>query len=89
MEKLGVISRGGRRVETRWRLHRIASDDGRAAQEYGSDAQLSRNPAAIGRRAARMAGKRPPRRPSNVAEMIAWVRRDGVTANAKATWLKV
>jgi|JI10StandDraft_1071094.scaffolds.fasta_scaffold08703_3 hypothetical protein len=49
----------------------------------------SRNAAAIGRRAARRAGRRPPIRPINVAQTIPFSRSCGVTAKLKATWLKL
>ena len=41
-----------------------------------------------GRRAARQAGKSPPSRPMTTAYISAWPSSAGVTANAKATWLK-
>src|SRR5690606_21768813 len=47
--------------------------------------QISRNPVAMGRRAARMAGKSPPINPITVAVMIALTRSRGVTAKANAT----
>jgi len=52
-------------------------------------AYTSLNAEAIGSRAARMAGKRPPIRPSTAAVTIAVSNRAGVTAKAKVTWLKV
>ena len=58
----------------------------------GKDARwryVSRRAAAMGSRAARMAGKRPPSRPMAAAQMIAATSSFGVTAKAKATWLKV
>ena len=49
----------------------------------------SRRALAIGRRAARMAGKRPPRSPTTAAMTIARKSSVGVTAKAKAIWLQV
>ena len=56
--------------------------------ERGSS-YVSRNAAAIGSRAARIAGKSPPSNPSIAAHAIALVNRAGVTANANAIWLNV
>ena len=52
-------------------------------------ATYSRSAVATGRRAARMAGKRPPTRPMTAAQTMPATSRTGVTAKAKATWLKV
>ena len=49
----------------------------------------SRSAAAMGWRAARIAGSRPPIRPIRVAQMTPWISSCGVTANAKVTWLKL
>ena len=51
--------------------------------------QSSRSAAAMGRRAPRMAGKRPPIRPMRTAHTIPRTSRSGVTAKAKVTWLKL
>ncbi len=49
----------------------------------------SRSAAAIGSRAARMAGNSPPIRPITAAQMMARTSSCGVTAKANAIWLKV
>jgi hypothetical protein len=50
---------------------------------------VSLSPAAMGNRAARSAGKNPPTSPMPAAQIIAAARSCGVTAKAKAIWLKV
>ena len=50
--------------------------------------QLSRNPIAMGRRAARIAGKSPPSNPRVAAQTMALPRSFGVTVKANAIWLK-
>src|SRR5688572_6736646 len=55
----------------------------------GGSSYVSRNAAAIGNRAARIAGKSPPSNPSVAAHAIALVNNAGVTANANAIWLNV
>ena len=52
-------------------------------------AHNSRSAVATGSRAARMAGKIPPKNPITTAQMIPWTSSAGVTMNANATWLKV
>lgn len=61
----------------------------RSRSRLWTGVHVSRSAAAIGKRAARMAGKRPPRRPMVAAQMIALTRSFGVTVKAKAIWLKV
>ena len=43
----------------------------------------------MGKRAPRMAGRRPPIRPISTAQTIPRTSNSGVTAKAKATWLKL
>ena len=54
--------------------------------DNGAD-QSSRKAVTTGRRAARHAGNRPPRRPINSEYIKAWPSSPGVTAKANATWL--
>src|SRR6266545_1202162 len=49
----------------------------------------SRNAAAIGSRAARIAGKNPPTRPIKAAPAMPVASSHGVTAKANVTWLKL
>lgn len=49
----------------------------------------SRSAEAMGRRAARMAGSRPPTRPIAIAHTTPCTSNGGVTAKANVTWLKL
>jgi hypothetical protein len=62
---------------------------GALAKERPGSHQSSRKAAAIGSRAARMAGKSPPTKPMRVARITPPRSRGGVTAKAKVTWLKL
>src|SRR5262245_11272085 len=46
------------------------------------------NPATIGKRAARMAGKRPPARPTANARITPWQMRAGLSLKLNTTWVK-
>src|SRR5262249_53007484 len=68
---------------------RLATHLQYSAADGSSLGYISRKAAAIGSRAARIAGKRPPIRPMAAAQRIAPTSSRFVTVNAKATWLKV
>ena len=59
----------------------------RLSESCGS--QVSLNPAAMGKRAARIAGNNPPSKPIAADRMIALRSSFGVTAKANAIWLQV
>jgi len=67
----------------------IAADPPHPGKSGPGPPYSSRSADAMGWRAARMAGSRPPTSPISVAQTMPWTSSRGVTANANVSWLKL